>query len=527
MFQTGTATDYRDLLDKLNTFLTGQGVAYGLSYVGTGNGTLTGLAGSIGVAETFNITFTSSTVFSVNGSVSGHFANGAVGTPYSASSLTFLVTAGGTAFVAGDQFHFSCAPPWTSRRAIPGCTLALSAGSGAGGSSGQFSYENLVDGKTAADTTHYWSLGAMPMLLEFNFPAALTIVEYTMLAYTVAAQGPTAWTFEYWNGSAWTTLDTRSSISLNASQKLVCTIGSPVSAARYRLNITAAQASARLSAVELHTSAGGIDQAASQYIWEAPGNDGASAILVGARSFYRTDVSYWDWELFGFDGFDAAQPFRAQAGLSGNLYLPLQNSSTPYWFVADGRRVIVVAKIAGSQYESAYLGFLEPYMTPAQLPYPLAIGGTLALGDTILTWENTAYQASNASLKHRGPVHSDSLNGSTLGYSTMRARRLDGSWAPFFSSFNGGQTTEPAGWIWPLYGGLSNVDVNADGSYTLFPLCLVDSAPNIWGQLSGLTWLTGQGATAEMLVSLAGINHLVIPNINRTTLRDFVAVRLD
>jgi hypothetical protein len=347
------------------------------------------------------------------------------------------------------------------------------------------------------------------------------------MGYTSSGFGPTAWTFEYWTGAAWSVLDTQSSIALNASEKRVFTIGSPVSAARYRLNVTAGNATCNIEAVEIHVAAGGIDQAMSQYIWQAPGNDGLAQILVGARAFYRTDVSYWDWELFGFDGFTSTLAMYAQPNDKGGLYIPLQNSSTPYWFVCDGRRVIVVAKIAGAQYEVAYLGFLEPYFTPAQVPYPLAIGGTLGLGDTPPTWENTGYQASNATNKHRSPVHSDAQSGSTLGFATMRARRLDGTWAPYFASSNGSEPGSGLGWIFPQCSLASNVDVNVDGSYTLYPISLVDTTPNTWGQLSGISFVTGQALTAEAAIVVGPITHLALPNINRTTLADFFAVRLD
>src|SRR6478609_1585545 len=102
---TGTATDYYDLLDKLNTFLTAAGTAFGMAYAGTGNGTIgsyTGGASSI--AESFTITATSSTSFNVVGTTSGSLGTATVGTPFTNSKLNFTITAGGVAFVAGDAF---------------------------------------------------------------------------------------------------------------------------------------------------------------------------------------------------------------------------------------------------------------------------------------------------------------------------------------------------------------------------------------------------------------------------------------
>lgn len=526
MFEIGTATDYRDLLAKLNTFLTATGSAFSLTYAGTGNGTLTAYkGGATALAQTFTITATSATNWTVVGSVSGSIGPATTGTPFSHTRVAFTITAGGTPFVAGDVFTLQTAPKWTARRALPGATLALSAGSGAGGASGTDSYENVIDGKTVHDSSKQWSLGTLPKLLEFNFPAAITVNEYTILGGSSGYL--TAWTFEYWTGAAWSVLDTRSSQVFGNGELKTYSVGSPVSAARYRLNATTSTATPTIAAIQLHVAVGGIDQATSQYIWEAPGNDGTSAILVGVRSFYRGDVSYYDWELFAFDGFDAAQAMPAQSNVQRNLYIALQNSSTPYWFIADGRRAIVIAKIAGSQYEVAYLGHLEPYFTAGQLPYPIALGGSLALGDTVPSWNNAGFQAANSTNRHRSPVHSDSVTANTIGYAQMRVRRLDGTWAPFFSSNNDAQVTEAAGWVWPYYGGVSNVDVCIDGGYALFPVILVDTTPNTWGQLSGISFVTGQALSAETTIVVGPITHLALPNINRTDRNDFLAVRLD
>ena len=59
MFSIGTATDYNDLLERLNTFLTAKGSAFGLAYSGSGDGRLTDYSGGpSSVAETFTITAT-------------------------------------------------------------------------------------------------------------------------------------------------------------------------------------------------------------------------------------------------------------------------------------------------------------------------------------------------------------------------------------------------------------------------------------------------------------------------------------
>lgn len=75
------------------------------SYSGTGNGVMSNIVADVdAVEETWTITFTSATSFTVSGSVSGPTAVGAVGSTYDNNFVNFKITAGSTPFVAGDVF---------------------------------------------------------------------------------------------------------------------------------------------------------------------------------------------------------------------------------------------------------------------------------------------------------------------------------------------------------------------------------------------------------------------------------------
>src|SRR5690348_10470641 len=120
----GNATGYDDLLNKLDTFLTSQGMCTSPAYTGTGNGLISGLiGGSASIAENITVTLTASNTFNVTGSVSGSLGSGTVGTPFVNSKVNFTITAGGVAFVAGDVFTFSTCPPWLSKRRTAGTEM--------------------------------------------------------------------------------------------------------------------------------------------------------------------------------------------------------------------------------------------------------------------------------------------------------------------------------------------------------------------------------------------------------------------
>ncbi len=73
----------------------------------TGDGTLDGITRysyTSLTAESWVVTATSATNFTVTGSISGSVAAATVGTIYDNGVIRFLITAGGTAFVSGDEF---------------------------------------------------------------------------------------------------------------------------------------------------------------------------------------------------------------------------------------------------------------------------------------------------------------------------------------------------------------------------------------------------------------------------------------
>ena len=114
----GTAANYLDLLNIIDTFLTATGHAWGLTYTGAGNGRMRGPGGSVGgyigtaasVTETITMTATSATSFDVVGSISGALGTATVGTDFTSAVVAFRIVAGATPFVAGDVFTLNTGP---------------------------------------------------------------------------------------------------------------------------------------------------------------------------------------------------------------------------------------------------------------------------------------------------------------------------------------------------------------------------------------------------------------------------------
>ena len=269
--------------------------------------------------------------------------------------------------------------------------------------------------------------------------------------------------------------------------------------------------------------------AGSEMIWKAPGNGNTEQIFVGAKTFSNSGADYYNWRLGGFVAFDAALDFFHQAGYPGgpgqanpSPVLNLWNQGINYWFVANGRRVVIVAKIS-SVYMMAYLGLLSSYVSPGAFPYPLVVGGSMAWSgepgptDTRWRWSYTGPEMSNFPFSYN----------SVLSYfyqSQVLLRLPTGNWDGF-SHYNG--NNQPWGRVWPYTLGPTNLGKNLDGGYALFPIVYHDIVPNnVYGEPEGVDCVTGVQNAAENTITIGSSIYLVVQNVFRNTSIDYCAVKL-
>lgn len=542
-YEIGTATDFLDLVGKLDTFLTAKGQAFGLNYQGTGTGTMGSITGGASsVAETFVITATSATNFTVVGSVSGSIGPATVGTPFSHAKIAFTITAGGTAFIAGDVFTISTSPPAVRKRGVStgsstrwrinatkneiggtsgaGLRFArveamITAGgadqiNGSGGTASQSNTQGSNTADKAADTdlSTFAETQAEVGWWQYDFLAAKLLVE---IAITAPVTNPTAapqdFTIEYWNGSAWVIAKSvRNETAWAASERRVYTL--------------------------------------SEFVWELPGNDGLAEILVGVNPHRNAAAGWYNWRLNGFTAFDAAVDWFSQPGAISNAdpygpMIPLSNGSLGYWFIGNGRRVIGIVK-SGSTYGAFYLGLILPYASPGQWPYPLFVGGSLWFEDEP-TLSSTLYLVGNSHSRHTTFVlpFIPLIANSDLWplCSSARLRKPDGGWKAFVARSDNYDIKDTPGLsgVWPYAWGFTNLKPDLDGKYSMMPVMLIERDPANWyGQLDGILAVTGSGLTAEAALDVprtapaSGSDHYVaFPDVTRATAGDFFAVKLD
>lgn len=257
----------------------------------------------------------------------------------------------------------------------------------------------------------------------------------------------------------------------------------------------------------------------------APGLTGTDEIFSVLYAFQNTGGDYFNIALRGATGYLPGDPYNAQPGISGPVYGLMWNTSIPYWFIGNGRRAMIVAKIS-TVYQVMHLGFITPYASPNEYPYPHFIGGSW--GSAAGTrWSST------------DPLHRAFFNpGNTSDSGSSSAAKLrtpDGQWTNFQnysnSTADAGESSGPRIWPFSMFAATSVFKPGvlfAGAGYALHPLVLWrDNGANaIFGEIEGVFAVSGFSNAAENVITISGTDYLVVPSVFRSSVEQYAAFRL-
>jgi hypothetical protein len=255
------------------------------------------------------------------------------------------------------------------------------------------------------------------------------------------------------------------------------------------------------------------------------GLTGSESIYVGMGAANFVSVDAYNINIAGSLGFNPSFSFIEQVGKSPQAVSCFWNTSTPYWIVANGQRLVVVGKVS-TTYHAFYAGKILPYATPSQYGYPVYIGCETSAVTT--RWSNN-----DGAFRHfTDPGVSSSCH---LCFP-------DGSWQAFSnfsqSQFNTENPSTAGRSIWPYMGDgstattvsttLQTLRENIDGSYTLMPLILSSTLPSrqVLGEIDGCYYVSGSNNAAENIITIDGQDYLVVQNIFRTSRWHYWALKL-
>lgn len=272
-----------------------------------------------------------------------------------------------------------------------------------------------------------------------------------------------------------------------------------------------------------------------------PGLAGGDAVYVAMRYTANVAQDAYYISIRGATGFlPDSEEFDEHINVTpASVRMFVDSGTHTYWFVANGRRFMAVAKIS-TTFEAMYAGLFLPYATPLSYPYPLFIGGSAGPTDTDgpINWRTINDNHSHFVEPHynSGAAFVDSgawmLNpaGSWL---RVAAR---GSIAPVGIDpiTSGGNYLPPDGGDAYSYGlpgkfVLQNTMDAFGGDRILWPCTLLQygDVSQTYGILDGAYRCQGYMNAAENLITYNTVDHLVVPNVYRSDLRDYWAMAME
>jgi hypothetical protein len=273
-----------------------------------------------------------------------------------------------------------------------------------------------------------------------------------------------------------------------------------------------------------------------------PGAGVGRQVFINIRSGGNATTGTYYLGIRGATAYSAGATWGTNPGEGPEVYFNLWDSSTPYWFFGNDRRIVVVAK-ASTNYMSAHMGFILPWGTPAQYPAPLMIAADYY---TPTIW------STNNSGRRMFVDPGRQTTGSGSGF----VRSPSGQWLTggnheLSASADYGHNTqpgEPTYNVWPWHCGESYASTSyrdwasyysgSSGGAALdsfqptnqnerfiFPGMVVCGNQPPLGALDGIYCIPGGGSiSTEQIITVGARNFQIFQNIQRNSGNDFFAV---
>ena len=530
---SGTATDYWDYVERLDTFLN---IGHNLrpAYNTLGTGLLYYILGTAtSVQETITVTFTSSTTFDVSGSVSGSLGSGvaSASAPFTSSVVSFYVVlpngymtdtpggsslptgwvSGSTGWTTGDSVVFVMTPPWQTVykkmfRAV--------------------SYiGNMTSASLAFDKNNssYAYRSSFPATVGVQMLKPKAVRRFIIGTYSTHI--PTAFSLEYSDDNVtWTVVQSYTDQLIAASSYAFYDLGTTTAPHIYwRLNITASTtASVYIGSLLLIDEDVPADRYYSddfgsrtyaEIVWKAPGDNGTSQIYVGLKESHDVPNDAYCWQTYGAANYDPelsnGYPNSQLRAFYGDG-IALRNGTVRYWFMASGSYINQCANIS-TVYMPSMMGLINLYSNAERYTYPLGLAACLRAQVIPSRFSLTGDGM------HQGFWCAAIYNSVAPGLSLMLN---DGTVSRFYGDGYASMMLHPGRHMQQL-------NKNSNGTVPMFPIVVFSYMSRYCaGQLGGMQQISGDGILSEDIITVGKTAYIVFQGVYETSKTTYVAYEL-
>lgn len=239
--------------------------------------------------------------------------------------------------------------------------------------------------------------------------------------------------------------------------------------------------------------------------------DDITEFIIDASAGVDTNLEIWEqpgsihqWNKIEDDA-STGLPLYVIKDKQGNVVKPKPMPSLSitdseqfnYFIFSNTYRIIVVCKLS-IDYQSMYLGFLNPISSERQYPYPMYIAGNNVVGAT--GWPSNITPSFVFPTKGSGWL-----------------RRADGVWRMFEAPYSANISPNSLGALFPYDCNNTSLvpnyteEVTTDVDFLLMPIILHTNSPiDLNGLLINAYWISGtRDVAAEQLVVIDGKQYMI------------------
>ena len=200
--------------------------------------------------------------------------------------------------------------------------------------------------------------------------------------------------------------------------------------------------------------------------------------------------------------------------------ISLWHTDMKYWFIANGRRFIIVVKVS-NRYATMYCGFIKPSGTDLEYPYPMFIGGNHTYSDRPYTNDDTS---TNRSFFNPQANESSSSSSSMIYTPSGRLCFLDNQGGGYIQTSN----AHLIGVTYPYHYN-HYIGKTLDNEYVLLDIDIIQwyGGMNHLGWFDGAYFVTGFENSPENIITVGNERYLCVSAMVQNDYNNWVAIKLE
>lgn len=258
------------------------------------------------------------------------------------------------------------------------------------------------------------------------------------------------------------------------------------------------------------------------------GLDGQDNIVVPMVLRHNVSSNYYTMSAY------TARSYATDKGVSEQLSdnavgsrwatISLWHTKMKYWFIANGRRFIIIVKVA-NRYSSMYCGFIKPSGTDLEYPYPLFIGGNHNYDDRPYT--NADTDTNRSFFNPQAKSYSDIADSSSSGMIFTPSGRLC-----MLDNYEGESLPTPNsninGYTFP-YQNNHYIGKTLNNEYVLLDIDIVQyyGGYNHLGWFDGVCYVTGYQNSPENIITVGNDRYICVSAMVQNDYNNWAAFKLE